>query len=118
MNLWRNWNPGSGLSEIQMRLPSPRMQKFTLRRRPADIRRFYTERNPSAHLSILTSCGPQVQQRALQKPSEGDIGARPSHPGSTTLDDIRRLTFHHVLGRGSFGQVRNHVLNQNISYCF
>ncbi|KAG9486518.1 hypothetical protein GDO78_006731 [Eleutherodactylus coqui] len=35
----------------------------------------------------------------------GHIGARPPHPGSTTSDDISRLTFHHVLGRGSFGQV-------------
>lgn len=37
----------------------------------------------------------------------GDSGARPSYPGSTISDNIKRLTFHHVLGRGSFGKVRN-----------
>ncbi|XP_075715604.1 protein kinase C delta type-like [Rhinoderma darwinii] len=37
--------------------------------------------------------------------STGDSGAGRSYPGSTISDNIKRLTFHQVLGRGSFGKV-------------
>ncbi|XP_072000665.1 protein kinase C delta type-like [Engystomops pustulosus] len=51
------------------------------------------------------------EERSAGSPFLGDSGARPSYPGSTISDNIKRLTFHHVLGRGTFGMV---VLAENI----
>ncbi|XP_069815033.1 uncharacterized protein [Dendropsophus ebraccatus] len=47
------------------------------------------------------------EEKVKEDPKDpGDSGARPSYPGSTISENIKRLAFHHVLGRGSFGRVR------------
>ncbi|XP_069828184.1 protein kinase C delta type-like [Dendropsophus ebraccatus] len=46
------------------------------------------------------------EEKVKEDPKDpGDSGARPSYPGSTISENIKRLAFHHVLGRGSFGRV-------------
>ncbi|KAM3924705.1 protein kinase C delta type-like [Leptodactylus fuscus] len=58
------------------------------------------------------SASKKEEEKKKTPRGEGDSGASTSDPGSTISNNIQRLTFHHVLGRGSFGKV---VLAENIS---